>query len=64
VQNFEIDDALRKTFDLNVKGTFYGMQAVLPHARERPRVIVNTVSMAHRRGVRHFDPPRGGEGAL
>src|SRR5262249_4765706 len=28
----EIDDALlERTFDLNVNGTFYGMQAVLPH---------------------------------
>jgi 3-oxoacyl-[acyl-carrier protein] reductase len=37
----EIDDALlQKTFDLNVNGTLYGMQAVLPHM----------ASMAHRRG--------------
>ena len=25
------DDLLDRTFDLNVKGTFYAMQAVLPH---------------------------------
>src|SRR5579872_4204055 len=48
----EIDDALmRKTFDLNVNGTFYGMQAVLPHMLANKRgVIVNMASMAHRRG--------------
>src|SRR5499433_779036 len=48
----EIDDALlEKTFDLNVKGTFYGMQAVLPHMlQNRHGVIVNMASMAHRRG--------------
>ena len=48
----EIDDALlEKTFDLNVKGTFYGMQAVLPHMlKNRHGVIVNMASMAHRRG--------------
>ncbi len=45
------DDLLERTFDLNVKGTFYGMQAVLPHMLEnRFGVIVNVGSMAHRRG--------------
>lgn len=48
----EIDDALLdKTFDLNVKGTFYPMQAVLPHMlKNKHGVIVNMASMAHRRG--------------
>ena len=48
----EIDDALmEKTFDLNVKGTLYGMQAVLPHMLQNKfGVIVNVGSMAHRRG--------------
>jgi NAD(P)-dependent dehydrogenase (short-subunit alcohol dehydrogenase family) len=48
----EIDDALiDKTFDLNVKGTFYGMQAVLPHMlANKFGVIVNMGSMQHRRG--------------
>src|SRR5438034_8490204 len=48
----EIDDALiEKTFDLNVKGTLYGMQAVLPHMlKNKQGVIVNMASMAHRRG--------------
>lgn len=48
----EIDDALwNKSFDLNVKGTFYGMQEVLPHMLERGGgVIVNVASMAHKRG--------------
>src|SRR4030095_7951328 len=48
----EIDDALLdKTFDLNVKGTFYTMQAVLPHMlANKFGVIVNMGSMAHRRG--------------
>jgi 3-oxoacyl-[acyl-carrier protein] reductase len=48
----EIDDALLdKTFDLNVKGTFHPMQAVLPHMLENGHgVIVNMASMAHRRG--------------
>jgi NAD(P)-dependent dehydrogenase (short-subunit alcohol dehydrogenase family) len=45
------DDLLERTFDLNVKGTFYGMQAVLPHMLENGfGVIVNVGSMAHRRG--------------
>jgi len=48
----EIDDALWDlTYDLNVKGTFYGMQEVLPHMLERGGgVIVNVASMAHKRG--------------
>ena len=48
----DIDDALfDDTFALNVKGTFYCMQAVLPHMLEnRHGVIVNMASMAHRRG--------------
>ena len=61
----EIDDALmEKTFDLNVKGTLYGMQAVLPHMlANKFGVIVNIGSMAHRRGgPGSLDPLRGGEG--
>jgi NAD(P)-dependent dehydrogenase (short-subunit alcohol dehydrogenase family) len=48
----DIDDALlEKTFDLNVKGTFYPMQALLPHMLKNGHgVIVNMASMAHRRG--------------
>jgi len=48
----EIDDTLfDRTFDLNVKGTLYCMQAVLPHMLENKfGVIVNMGSMAHRRG--------------
>jgi 3-oxoacyl-[acyl-carrier protein] reductase len=48
----EIDDALLdKTFALNVNGTFYAMQAVLPHMlANKSGVIVNMASMAHRRG--------------
>ena len=48
----EIDDALiKKTFELNVNGTLYGMQAVLPHMlKNKEGVIVNMASMAHRRG--------------
>jgi 3-oxoacyl-[acyl-carrier protein] reductase len=45
------DDLFDATFDLNVKGTFYAMQAVLPHMlANRFGVIVNVGSMAHRRG--------------
>ena len=49
----EIDDELMdKTFALNVSGTFYAMQAVLPHfLTNRHGVIVNMASMAHRRGA-------------
>ena len=48
----DIDDALfESTFALNVKGTLYCMQAVLPHMLENGQgVIVNMASMAHRRG--------------
>jgi 3-oxoacyl-[acyl-carrier protein] reductase len=48
----DIDDALlEKTFALNLKGTFYCMQAMLPHMQQnRHGVIVNMASMAHRRG--------------
>jgi 3-oxoacyl-[acyl-carrier protein] reductase len=48
----EIDDTLmEKTFALNVNGTLYGMQALLPHMlAHRHGVIVNMASMAHRRG--------------
>jgi NAD(P)-dependent dehydrogenase (short-subunit alcohol dehydrogenase family) len=45
------DDLIERTFDLNLKGTFYGMQAVLPHMLQNKfGVIVNVGSMAHRRG--------------
>jgi 3-oxoacyl-[acyl-carrier protein] reductase len=45
------DDLMKKTFDLNVNGVLYGMQAVLPHMlKNRFGVIVNVASMAHRRG--------------
>jgi NAD(P)-dependent dehydrogenase (short-subunit alcohol dehydrogenase family) len=45
------DDLMRKTFELNVNGTLYGMQAVLPHMlKNKFGVIVNVGSMAHRRG--------------
>ena len=45
------DDLLERTFDLNLKGTFYAMQAVLPHMLQHKfGVIVNVGSMAHRRG--------------
>src|SRR5215470_4533281 len=45
------DDLLERTFALNLRGTFYGMQAVLPHMVERKAgVIVNVASMAHKRG--------------
>jgi len=48
----DIDDALfDNTFALNVRGTFYAMQAILPHMEQnRQGVIVNMASMAHRRG--------------
>jgi 3-oxoacyl-[acyl-carrier protein] reductase len=48
----DIDDVLmEKTFDLNMKGTFYGMQAILPHMLENKfGVIVNMGSMSHIRG--------------
>jgi NAD(P)-dependent dehydrogenase (short-subunit alcohol dehydrogenase family) len=45
------DDLFDRTFALNAKGTFYAMQAVLPHMlANRHGVIVNMASMAHRRG--------------
>ncbi len=45
------DDLLDRTLDLNLKGTFYAMQAVLPHMLENKfGVIVNVGSMQHRRG--------------
>ncbi len=52
VKFLDIDDALLdQTFALNLKGTFYGIQAVLPHMLERKAgVIVNMASMSHRRG--------------
>jgi NAD(P)-dependent dehydrogenase (short-subunit alcohol dehydrogenase family) len=45
------DDLLERTFNLNLKGTFYAMQAVLPHMlKNKFGVIVNMGSMSHRRG--------------
>lgn len=45
------DDLMDRTFNLNVKGTLYGMQALLPHMlANKFGVIVNVGSMAHRRG--------------
>ena len=45
------EDLFERTFDLNVKGTFYAMQAVLPHMLENKfGVIVNVASMAVKRG--------------
>ena len=45
------DDLIEKTFALNVNGTLYGMQAILPHMlKNKFGVIVNVGSMAHRRG--------------
>ena len=48
----DIDDELfERTLDLNLKGTFYGMQAILPHMlANKSGVIVNVGSMAHKRG--------------
>ncbi len=48
----DIDEELwDQTFDLNVKGVYYGMQAVLPEMLSNGAgVIVNMASMAHRRG--------------
>src|SRR5215475_3076786 len=41
------DELLKKTFDLNVNGTLYAMQAVLPHmVKNKFGVIVNVGSMA------------------
>ncbi len=49
---FDIDDDLwDRTFDLNVKGVLYGMQAALPHMlKAGGGVIVNMASMSHKRG--------------
>ena len=48
----EIDDALlNKTLAINLHGSFYAMQAVLPHMIEQGGgVIVNVCSMTARRG--------------
>jgi 3-oxoacyl-[acyl-carrier protein] reductase len=48
----DIDDALmEQTFALNVNGTLYAMQALLPHMlANKLGVIVNMASMQHRRG--------------
>jgi NAD(P)-dependent dehydrogenase (short-subunit alcohol dehydrogenase family) len=48
----DIDDELiERTFDLNFKGTFYAMQAVIPHMlKNGGGVIVNVASMAVKRG--------------
>ncbi|MGE5534454.1 MAG: SDR family NAD(P)-dependent oxidoreductase, partial [Acidobacteriota bacterium] len=48
----EIDDELlERTFNLNFKGTFYAMQAVLPHMLANGGgTIVNVASMAAKRG--------------
>lgn len=48
----DIDDELiERTFALNFKGTFYAMQAVIPHMLEnKGGVIVNVASMAVKRG--------------
>ncbi len=48
----EADDALWDlSFDLNVKGTFYPTQELLPHMIANGKgVIVNVASMAHKRG--------------
>ena len=53
------DDLMKKTFDLNVSGTFYAMQAVLPPMlKDKFGVIVNMASMAHRRGG-HYAAAKG-----
>jgi 3-oxoacyl-[acyl-carrier protein] reductase len=48
----EIDDALlNKTMAINLHGTFYGMQAIIPHMLGHGGgVIVNVCSMTARRG--------------
>ncbi len=48
----EIDDGLlNKTLAINLHGTFYGMQAVIPHMLDNGGgVIVNVCSMTARRG--------------
>jgi NAD(P)-dependent dehydrogenase (short-subunit alcohol dehydrogenase family) len=48
------DDLLERTFHLNFKGTWYAMQAVLPHMlKNKAGVIVNVASMAAKRGGPH-----------
>jgi len=45
------DDLLERTLNLNFKGTFYAMQAVIPHMlKNGGGVIVNVASMAVKRG--------------
>jgi len=45
------DDLFERSFDLNVKGTFWAMQEVLPHMLDHGGgVIINMGSMAHKRG--------------
>ena len=45
------DDLLERTFALNFRGTFFAMQAVLPHMlKNGGGVIVNVASMAVKRG--------------
>ena len=45
------DDLLERAFDLNFKGTFYAMQAILPHMlKNGGGTIVNVASMAVKRG--------------
>jgi len=45
------DDIWDKTFDLNVKGTFYTMQCIIPQMlKKQSGVIVNMASMAHLNG--------------
>jgi NAD(P)-dependent dehydrogenase (short-subunit alcohol dehydrogenase family) len=45
------DDLLERTLNLNFKGTFYAMQAVIPHMlKNGGGVIVNAASMAVKRG--------------
>ncbi|HVV63019.1 MAG TPA: SDR family oxidoreductase [Pseudolabrys sp.] len=45
------DDLIDRAFDLNFKGTFYAMQAVIPHMlKNGGGVIVNVASMAVKRG--------------
>jgi 3-oxoacyl-[acyl-carrier protein] reductase len=54
----EIDDELwDKTYALNVKGTFYGMQEVIPHMlKNGAGVIVNVASTAARSGGAGLSP--------
>lgn len=54
----EIDDELwDKTYALNVKGTFYGMQVVIPHMLQNGAgVIVNVASTAARSGGAGLSP--------